>query len=287
MTQESPNLACYSHRLASLGIVDFVSKLPNGYTTFRQHLADFARSLYAAQSTHGERYFLDKTPRYYWIIDDIADIFPDSKFIFLFRDPLQVVASILSTWGNGRLRGIETYKLDIQYGIPSIAQASTKYPERSLSIHYERLVADPHAHLEHICEFLDIPPDTSVVDRIDLAQIPGRFGDPTGARTYSKITAASVDKWRDVLASPYRRWLIARWLKPIPPELRAAHNPLGTDPLNALRGLPLPRRSWAQAPRDLLDHARSVARVQLVDHRLRCPSKPWEPSILSTDPATA
>ncbi len=65
---------------------------------------------------NGETYFLDKTPRYYLIIPEIAQIFPDAKFIFLFRNPLQVISSVMKTWCKGTLNGLHRYNNDLING---------------------------------------------------------------------------------------------------------------------------------------------------------------------------
>jgi hypothetical protein len=271
MTQDTPSLACYSHRTASQGVVDFASKLPGGLMTFQQCLADFVRTLYGKQCASGERYFLDKTPRYFWIIDEIADLFPEARFIFLFRHPLQVMASILDTWANGRLRQVERYRLDIQSGIPKLSLASQRYAERAFCLHYEELVQSPQTQLARICDFLEIPVHMEVIEHIAESQVPGRFGDPTGPLRYETISNASLEKWHVTLASPYRKWLIKRWLGATPPKLRTPHTVDGSDPLKLLEKLPTNWRSWLAVPRDLYDHGRSVHNRLSRDIRLRCP----------------
>jgi hypothetical protein len=270
MTQEAPNLACYSHKVAAQGILDFASKLPGGVNSFRSHLANFVRGLYAAQSDQSARYFLDKTPRYYWIINDIAELFPEAKFIFLFRDPVQVIASIVDTWANGRFTQIEQYRADIQIGVPSLSLAAAAYANRSISVHYEDLVAAPETHLERICTFLQIQADTSVLQRIDRAQVPGRFGDAKGIMEYKTVTNASCLKWRSTLGSPYRKWVIQRMLTRIPREHRARHTVDGTDPLETLRSLATGPSTWTRVPWDIYDHGRSLRKQIAQVSRLRC-----------------
>ena len=51
----------------------------------------------------GERYFLDKTPRYHLVVDEIMELFPDAKFIFLWRHPLAMAASVIDRSARGQL----------------------------------------------------------------------------------------------------------------------------------------------------------------------------------------
>ena len=47
-------------------------------------------------------YFLDKTPPYAHFLPELAQTFPEAKFIALWRNPLAVVASIVETFCDGR-----------------------------------------------------------------------------------------------------------------------------------------------------------------------------------------
>ena len=45
----------------------------------------------------GKGYFLDKTPRYYLVIPELYCTFPKAHYIFLLRNPVAVLCSILET----------------------------------------------------------------------------------------------------------------------------------------------------------------------------------------------
>ena len=44
--------------------------------------------------------FWDKTPPYYLIADEIVSLFPDAKYVFLWRNPLSTLASVIG-WQPG------------------------------------------------------------------------------------------------------------------------------------------------------------------------------------------
>ena len=60
------------------------------------------------------RCFVDKSPPYHLIAQQIISTFPDARFVFLWRNPLSVLASIVDTLADGRW---DTY--------PSAATCST------------------------------------------------------------------------------------------------------------------------------------------------------------------
>ena len=75
--------ADYSHQLANQALMDFIEELPNGKQDYLSAVGSAIRELYQkAAKNNNAQYFLDKTPRYALIADDIIDIFPDGKLSF-------------------------------------------------------------------------------------------------------------------------------------------------------------------------------------------------------------
>ncbi len=89
-------ISAYSHQATRIGITDVINNLPNKQKDYYKFVSDFAYNIYNSLSKPGSVYFLDKTPRYSLIIPEIAEIFPEAKFIFLFRNPVQIFASMLA-----------------------------------------------------------------------------------------------------------------------------------------------------------------------------------------------
>ena len=79
--------ADYDTQTCDIAMQDFIEKLPNKQNDYFEAIKFFTESLYNKISDNKNIYFLDKTPRYYLIIPEIAKTFPNAKFIFLFRNP--------------------------------------------------------------------------------------------------------------------------------------------------------------------------------------------------------
>ena len=77
----------YNHGWAAKALNEFILGLPNQELDYYKVLNRFALALYGGANKNNALYFLDKTPRYYLIIPQIVEIFPEAKFIFLFRNP--------------------------------------------------------------------------------------------------------------------------------------------------------------------------------------------------------
>ena len=73
----------YNHQSLVWAIQDFCNELPNGVEDYLAELRTFVLRLYARATNNKAKYFLDKTPKYSLVVNDIIHIFPDAKFIFL------------------------------------------------------------------------------------------------------------------------------------------------------------------------------------------------------------
>lgn len=207
----------YSQTLSSQAIQDFISSLPGGEGDYYEALRDFSLSLYTKVLNSGEEFFLEKTPRYFLIIPDIVRTFPKAKFIFLFRNPLHVLSSVISTWMNGRLR-IENNYIDLYEGPGLLADGFKQIKDKSVWLDYEDLVKDPTGSLDKICNYLEIESDESILNHFHNKDLFGRMGDPTGVNEYKDIDLRPLEKWKSVLNTGYRKKLAIKYLSHIGSE---------------------------------------------------------------------
>lgn len=208
----------YSHRSASVAIADLVSRMPNGHAAYLEILRETALRVYEEVSPPGARYFVDKTPRYFLIIDFILTMFPRSKAILLVRNPLDVLASVVTTWGNDRL-WLHHALLDLYHGPLRLHEAALKYPERLHHVSYEKLVSCPEDTCRDICAYLDLPFESEMLRATGGSTLAGRMGDKSSNSERVGLVADSVGRWREVLATPLRRWFAGRYLRRLGPDV--------------------------------------------------------------------
>lgn len=214
-TKEKGTLSEYSFLTAQVGVNNFIENLPNKKESYLAAQRDFLTQLYRMQCQNGEKYFLDKTPRYFLIIDEIVELFPDAKFIFLFRNPVQVYASIIKTWGKGRLRNIITTYDDLIKGTERLSKAYHKYQEISYSLSYEELILDSNEKLEEICNYLEISIQNNLLSSFSKQDTKGELGDPTGVKKYNSISQEGLTAWKNVFNSFYRKRIARSLLRKI------------------------------------------------------------------------
>lgn len=195
----------YSSYTANQGISDFIMNLPEKEVDYRNSLRDFILELYAKQCKNNELFFLDKTPRYYLIIDEIVELFPDAKFIFLFRNPLHVYASIVNTWGNKRFNKLFSTYDDIIFGTPKLSKAYIKHQDKSLSLKYEDLILNSDIELKKLFNYLGLEYKKQVLNKFSQQNTKGDLGDPTGTKIYSKISTEGLNKWETTFNSIIRK----------------------------------------------------------------------------------
>lgn len=200
---------------------DFVAELPDAEQGYLERLRPFAEQLYADAAGNGARYFLDKTPPYHWIVDQLFKAFPDAKFIFLWRNPLSVITSVIETFCDGRWRP-DGFRGTLFEAPRNLVSSYERHRDRSIAIRYEDLIGEDAEPWQRLTAYLglDFSPDS-------LAEFPGvrlngRHGDPTGARLYSSVSREPLEKWRSCIRTPVRRLWCERYLRWLGPE------PIGT-----------------------------------------------------------
>src|SRR5215207_9233305 len=145
----------YIHISLAQGFGEFVSKLPGGRADYFREVRAMLERLQEKISAPGKTYFLDKTPRYHLVLEELAEIFPDAKFLVLWRNPLAVVASILNTWQKGKFN-LLYYEQDIYRGPLNILSFTEKRAATVCEVRYEDLVGDPEKNVRRVTDFLEL-----------------------------------------------------------------------------------------------------------------------------------
>jgi hypothetical protein len=202
----------YFHPLMVTAIEDFCEQLPAGIGDYRAAARRFALDLYAMASEPDARFFVDKSPAYYLVADEIMRLFPDGKFVFLWRNPLSVMASITETFHGGRWCPSQ-FRGDLFVGLPRLISAYSANADNAHSVRFEDLTSGAQGPWRQLMDYLGIDFDPRTLDRFADVELNGRMGDPTGVRRYSALSAAPAQKWKSTLANPLRKASYLRYLR--------------------------------------------------------------------------
>jgi hypothetical protein len=200
----------YTHPVAVRAVREFVERFPDGVDGYRQALRTFILDLYERAAPGPGRYFVDKTPRYHFVVEELFATFPEARFVFLWRNPLAIVASIVETWCAGRWN-VDRWRADL-WGLPALVDASVRHAGSSVAVRYEDLVEGSEAPWASLFTSLGLEFHPAVLEDFRDVGVGGSVGDPTGVRRYERISAEPTGKWRTTLASPWRRRWCLRYL---------------------------------------------------------------------------
>lgn len=197
------NRSVYNSKSAIEGISDFKNKLRDN--SFDDDLARFLLNQYQKILVGNESYVLDKTPRYYEILDEIVSFFPNAKVIVLKRNPFAVLSSIISTW-DVKMSNLMEFKRDILEAPFILDDFRKKHlgNPNVRSISYEDLVSSPEENIKALFNWIGIQELDVDLDFSDNNKYLGYMGDPTGVKKMKTPSMESIDKWKRVLKD--KKW---------------------------------------------------------------------------------
>ncbi|MEC4986622.1 MAG: sulfotransferase [Oscillatoria sp. PMC 1068.18] len=147
--------------LQEINCEEMFQLLPKYAIFASQYVKVFLEVLDNLTAKQGKSIWLEKSPPHLLHIDYIEKLIPEAKFIHILRNGSDVVASLYdvthrynsnSAWGR-------PYELDecIEGWIRDV-QISLNQRDKSnhFLVKYEQLVADPHAVLKPLCEFIGV-----------------------------------------------------------------------------------------------------------------------------------
>lgn len=205
----------YLHHGMVQAVEDFCAELPGGSREYKDAMHDFALRLYGAAAGDGARFFVDKSPPYCLVAQEIMDLFPEGRFVFLWRNPLSIVASIIETWEPWHPT---IYRDDLFVGLPRLVSAYSANRAIAHAVRFEELLTDERAPWEALMAYIGLDFDPAALRAFATVRLNGRMGDPTGVGRYTKLSSEPQEKWRATLANPLRKAWCSRYLRFLGPD---------------------------------------------------------------------
>lgn len=210
--REEGVVAEYPHGLGVAALREFCEELPDGVEDYRRELHDFILRIYERAADPGALYFLDKTPPYYFIAEEIMQLFPEGRFVFLWRNPLSVMASTIETWLGGRWHPT-AYSDAMFIGTPRLVSSYMANRSAAFAVRYEDLLGGETAHWEALMHYLGIEFEPAALERFHDVGLNGQMGDRAGLERYSGLSSEPTQKWKQTLANPLRRAWSRRYMR--------------------------------------------------------------------------
>jgi len=185
---------------AAHGVREFLEHYTDGLAVYDNGIRAFAQTIYGnAIARAGGTRFIDKTPRYLLILDDLLRLFPAAKFIFLLRNPLSVLASIINTQISHDLYTLERFREELLAGPGNMLRAIDALGDRAIVVRYEDYVTAPEEYTHEICNKLGIASHPGMVDYSDSKPLKGFMQDRTGIQQHTKPSDARIESWKQLL----------------------------------------------------------------------------------------
>jgi len=199
----------YNSQLAGRAIEELRNQLDR--PSFDSEIRDFTSAVYSRLTDRPEqKFFLDKTPRYYLIAEHILRIFPEAKIIVLTRNPLQIFSSVLKSWRDNKFDRFYRDYFDLYEGPTYLAKLISNNPNLFV-LDYSQIVSDPVECFHSILSYLGVTPDPELVNKFKAELDLGYMGDHSNKAT--TVTSSSVDEWKNTFNNYFRKWLIRNYLR--------------------------------------------------------------------------
>jgi hypothetical protein len=149
---DSWNQSLTRHKIDPTQIPDDITDLPNAFRAVAQQ---YARK-------KGATIWGCKSPSYYDCMNQLASWYPDAKFIVIWRDPADVLRSIVRAAKKSPWFARPGMDLRALLGYRRMKQEADQLERRGAAVYqfqYDDLVRDPATTLTAICNFIGIPYD--------------------------------------------------------------------------------------------------------------------------------
>jgi len=179
--------------------------------------------------------FLEKTPKNALRIPFFDRVFPDARFVFLWRDPRANISSIIEAWRSGKwqtyrrlegfdppwslllppgwetLRGSPLEELAaFQWRVTNatvLDDLASLTADRWTAVEYDNLVADPASVIQSLCQFAGIEFDAALAERVSRP-LPAAKHTLTPADPLKwKRNEAAIERILPVMEPTWRRLL--------------------------------------------------------------------------------
>lgn len=201
------------------GGTDILHKFFNGVLTdelFERACRAFALEVYNGLLYSGEASLVvDKSPRYYLILEFLDRLFPESKRIWLTRNPLDIAASYKKVHKHlgdpfDLLQALDSNKLNMQavdmtWGLLRYVRYFADNSPHAIHLRYEQLASAPREELTRLCRFLGVEYEEGMeqygesMRSGEAAQFFSMgVGDPFLAQ-HTEPHKQSINRWHEVL----------------------------------------------------------------------------------------
>jgi hypothetical protein len=202
--------APYDPIITEAAMRELVAALPGGESDYLDALRAASDRIYSKLlAPSGRSLLLDKTPAYALVLDFLAKLYPQARYVVLTRNPLAVWSSFVQSFFDGDAEAAHAHNPLLERYVPAIARFLRERPVPLVHLRYEDLVSEPESGLREICRFLGIEFQPAMIDygarAENRVQSARGLGDPVTVARETRPTTASLTRWSNELAGDAAR----------------------------------------------------------------------------------
>jgi hypothetical protein len=208
----------YDAGTAQRALLNYLSATGGGRQLHVASIRAAALRLYEGALEHsGKDLFLDKTPRYYLVAEELREVFPMARLIFLVRNPLAVFSSMLESLAGDwtALRRLDRMH-DLVTAPRNIARAASTLGGRISVVRYEDLVHDAGRTLSRMLKDVAIE---GTPDLTKYSALESVLGDTKSVTRHRSPVDDYVDQWKHNISSSESGALASSYLDELGEEL--------------------------------------------------------------------
>lgn len=195
----------FDNTIAASAFEDYLGKHPS--IDYNKEQKTFLLNLYKPLF-EGFQFAIDKTPRYWEIMDEIVVLFPSSKIIILKRNPIDVAKSMIKTWNIKSISQLTYFKRDLLLAPKRIHSFCGKHCNNTnvYTLQYETLINNTAEEVKKVYEWIGIAFHEAVLETSKNEKYKGKYGDPyqNSEKSYIEV---KTDAKRKVLNKSFLSFL--------------------------------------------------------------------------------
>ena len=222
--KETKDQSEYNAHYAHVNFMEYLNGFPDSLLELKKDIRKQSLKLYNLNRLkNGQIYFLDKTPRYYHIIDELKDLFPTAKFIFLVRNPISVFSSILDYNFKGDVFKIfkEDRHHDLFTAPASLISVFKDWNQTDYClIKYEELIEDSINSFNSVLDYLRLPRiSEDLFYEVDEEFQNSRGVDRKGVLKNQRINSDYLNSWKTAIDDSQKKKALLGYLKELGPDM--------------------------------------------------------------------
>lgn len=206
----------YDHVTANIASSELFDSMLDGQKVLNEARINYLTTIYAQLiKESGKKLYIDKTSRNYLVLNELKELFPKAKFIFLVRNPISVFASYLNymVFNNWSWFSKPNFKKDLLDGYKCLAEGIKNKNKYNYLLTYEKVINYPKNTLMEICDFLDLSYEENMINYQEcLSKMKGRLIDPKSIHKHTNPVKNYLDSWRKTINTQFKTRIVNEFI---------------------------------------------------------------------------